>query len=151
MVCLWLEPARQRREHYIAIQSSITGVSAHLQAAALWGGRVRREIALGNLPPKAAHVLDAVLYRGELPHGELETIVGTGERQARRVAAALIDLSVLTSDSSRAPLHIAFPAMLASRWMPGLAPIAFPGRSGFVRFVAVFSHLAMALSPSLSG
>src|SRR3546814_7988174 len=45
--------------------------------------------------------LDAVLYRGELPRGELETIVGTGERQARRVASALIDIGVLSSESSR--------------------------------------------------
>lgn len=83
---------------------------------------VGEEAALGNLPAKAANVLDAVLYRGELPRGELETIVGTGERQARRVASVLIDMGVLSSESSRAPLHIAFPAALASRWMPGLFP-----------------------------
>ncbi len=80
------------------------------------------EIALGILPGKAANVLDAVLYRGELPRGELESIVGTGDRQARRVAATLTEMGVLVSDSSRAPLRIAFPAKLASRWMPGLFP-----------------------------
>lgn len=83
---------------------------------------VAEEIALGRLPAKASAVLDAVLYRGELPRGELETVVGTGDRQARRVAAALADLGVLVSESSRAPLRIAFPAALASRWMPGLFP-----------------------------
>ena len=83
---------------------------------------VGEEAALGNLPAKAANVLDAVLYRGELPRGELEGIVGTGDRQARRVAATLTDLGVLVSESSRAPLRIAFPATLASRWMPGLFP-----------------------------
>jgi Fic family protein len=83
---------------------------------------VGEEAALGNLPAKAANVLDAVLYRGELPRGELDAIVGTGDRQARRVAATLTDMGVLVSESSRAPLRIAFPAMLASRWMPGLFP-----------------------------
>lgn len=83
---------------------------------------VEEEAALGNLPAKASAILDAVLYRGELPRGELEAIVGTGDRQARRVAASLIDLGVLTADSSRAPLRLAFPATLASSWMPGLFP-----------------------------
>ena len=83
---------------------------------------VEEEAALGHLPAKASAILDAVLYRGELPRGELEAIVGTGDRQARRVAASLIDLGVLTSDSSRAPLRMAFPAALASHWMPGLFP-----------------------------
>jgi hypothetical protein len=49
-------------------------------------------------------------------------IVGTGERQARRVVSALLEQGVLTSESTRAHLHLAFPATLASRWMPGLFP-----------------------------
>lgn len=85
----------------------------------LWA---EEEVALGNLPAKVSAILDAVLYRGELPRGELENIVGTGDRQARRVASTLLDLGVLTADSSRAPLRMAFPASLASRWMPGLFP-----------------------------
>ena len=48
--------------------------------------------------------------------------IGTGERQARRIVALLTDRGVLTSDSSRAPLRLAFPAAPASRWMPGLFP-----------------------------
>ncbi|WP_226948660.1 Fic family protein [Rhizorhabdus wittichii] len=80
------------------------------------------ETERGTLPPKAVNVIDAVLYRGELPRGEVEAIVGTGDRQARRISSALIDIGVLVSESSRAPLRIAFPATLASRWMPGLFP-----------------------------
>jgi len=49
-------------------------------------------------------------------------IVGTGDRQARRVISALVDLGVLTAESTRADLRLAFPAALASRWMPGLFP-----------------------------
>jgi Fic family protein len=80
------------------------------------------EIRLGHLPPKSGSILEAVLYRGELPRGEAANIVGTGERQARRIVSALIGKGVLTSETSRAPLRLAFPAALASRWMPGLFP-----------------------------
>ncbi len=83
---------------------------------------VAEEAALGLLLPKASAILDAVLYRGELPRSDLEAVVGTGDRQARRIAASLLDLGVLVSESHRAPLRIAFPATLAARWMPGLFP-----------------------------
>ena len=80
------------------------------------------EIRLGHLPPKSGSILEAVLYRGELPRGDAANIVGTGERQARRIVSALVDKGVLTSESARAPLRLAFPAALASRWLPGVFP-----------------------------
>jgi Fic family protein len=83
---------------------------------------VAEEAELGMLSAKAANILDAVLYRGELPRGEVDAIIGTGDRQARRITSQLIDLGVLAADTSRAPLRIVFPATLASRWMPGLFP-----------------------------
>jgi len=89
----------------------------------LW---TEEEIRLERLPPKSGALLEAVLYRGELPRGDAAAIVGTGERQARRVVSALIERGVLLSDSTRAPLRLAFPATLAARWMPGL----FPERAG---------------------
>ena len=89
----------------------------------LWA---EEEIRLGHLPPRSGAILEAVLYRGELPRGDAARIVGTGDRQARRVVSALTDRNVLVSDSTRAPLRLAFPAILASRWMPGL----FPDRAG---------------------
>jgi Fic family protein len=85
----------------------------------LWA---EEEIRLGHLPAKSGSILEAVLYRGELPRGEVANIVGTGERQARRIVSALIDKGALTSESARTPLRLAFPAALASRWMPGLFP-----------------------------
>jgi hypothetical protein len=177
------------------------------------------EIRLNELPPKSGAILEAVLYRGELPRAETANIIGTGDRparrvvsalsdravlvsarlrghllrlalrngrvlqldlvgeiverglcagnaglglrdlgfvvgridlnqqiacldalkildgdgedltgdrQARRVVSALSDRGVLVSESTRAPLRLAFPAALASRWMPGL----FPERTG---------------------
>jgi Fic family protein len=80
------------------------------------------EIRADKLPPKSGNVLEAVLYRGELPRGEVATLLGTSERQARRITSALVEREVLSSESSRAPLRLTFPAALASRWMPGLFP-----------------------------
>ncbi len=80
------------------------------------------EFRLGNLPPKSGSILEAVLYRGELPRADTAGVVGTGDRQARRIVSALIEKGVLVSDSARAPLRLVFPATLASRWMPGLFP-----------------------------
>jgi Fic family protein len=80
------------------------------------------EMRMGALPQKSAAILEAALYRGELPRGEAAAIIGGSERNARRVVSALIDTGALTSDSSRAPLALAFPAALAARWMPGLFP-----------------------------
>ena len=64
----------------------------------------------------------SVLHRGELPRGEADAIAGTGERQGRRILAALLEKGVLASDGPRAPLHLAFPANLPRKWMPGLFP-----------------------------
>jgi Fic family protein len=80
------------------------------------------EIKLDKIPSKSGAVLEAVLYRGELPRADAAGVVGTGQRQARRVVSALIERGVLVSESARAPLRLAFPATLASRWMPGLFP-----------------------------
>jgi hypothetical protein len=85
----------------------------------LWA---EEQVRLGKLPAKSSAVLDALLYRGELARGEVASIVGTGERQARRVVSALLENGALMTESTRAPLQLAFPAHLASRWMPGLFP-----------------------------
>ncbi len=83
---------------------------------------VEEEVRSGTLPAKAGGILDAILYRGVLPRSDVAGILGTSDRHARRVVAALSEHGVLVSKSTRAPLHLAFPARLASRWMPGLFP-----------------------------
>ncbi len=85
----------------------------------LWA---EEESRLEALPSKAGVILEAVLFRGELPRGDVASLLGSGKRQGRRVVSALVDRGVLTSESPRAPLRLAFPAALASRWMPGLFP-----------------------------
>ena len=85
----------------------------------LWA---EEEIRLNTLPPKSGNILEAVLYRGELPRGDAAGAVGAGERHARRIVSALMARGVLTADSARAPLRLVFSATLAARWMPGLFP-----------------------------
>ena len=86
---------------------------------ALWA---EEETRLGELPAKSGSLLEALLYRGELPRGDADAVLGTGERQARRVVAALLAKGVISSESSRAPLRLTFAAKFASRWLPGLFP-----------------------------
>jgi Fic family protein len=89
----------------------------------LWA---EEEARLGRLPPKSAAILEAILYRGELPRADAAQIVGTGDRQARRIVSLLMERGVLIADGPRAALRLAFPAALAARWMPGLFPELLP-------------------------
>lgn len=85
----------------------------------LW---VEEEVRLGGLAQKSGSVLEAILYRGELPRSDVPGIIQATDRHARRVIASLVDRKVLTSENTRAPLRLVFPAELAHRWMPGLFP-----------------------------
>jgi len=67
----------------------------------LW---TEEEIRLNRLPPQSSAILEALLYRGEAA-----AIVGTGDRQARRVVSALLEQGALTSESTRAPLRLPSP------------------------------------------
>jgi Fic family protein len=86
---------------------------------ALWA---EGQIRLGLLPQKSGAILEALLYRGELPRGDVAAVTGTGDRQGRRVVSALIDRGIVISENARAPLRLAFPATLAQHWIPGLFP-----------------------------
>jgi hypothetical protein len=85
----------------------------------LWG---EEEIRMGALPARAGSILEAVLYRGELPRGEVAAVLGVSDRQARRAVTASTERRILIAETPRSPLHIAFPAEVAGRWMPGLFP-----------------------------
>ncbi len=85
----------------------------------LW---TEEEIRAGELPPQSRIIMRDVLYRGEIPRGEVARLLGSSSRHARRVTSVLLKRGVLVSRSTRAPLRLAFPAELASRWLPGLFP-----------------------------
>lgn len=85
----------------------------------LW---VEEEARAGVLPTHSGNILEAVLYRGELPRSDVAGLVGASPRHARRTVSALLKCGVLTAETDRSPLRLAFPATLAPRWMPGLFP-----------------------------
>ncbi|WP_373003021.1 Fic family protein [Hyphomonas sp.] len=85
----------------------------------LW---VEEEVRGNRLSLKSGLVLEALLFRGTLPRGDVAGLLSVGERQARRITSELIESGVVVSGTSRTPLRLAFPARLASRWMPGLFP-----------------------------
>lgn len=80
------------------------------------------EIRAGNLPAKSDTILRAVLLQGSLARADAVALLGVNERTVRRITSALLETGALASDSTRAPLQLAFPAKLAGRWMPGLFP-----------------------------
>lgn len=93
---------------------------AHLHTRVLlWA---EEESRLNQLPAQAIPILEAVLFRGELSRSEVPALLKVTDRQGRRVIAALVEKQVLTSDTPKSALYLQFPAVLASRWMPGLFP-----------------------------
>ena len=85
----------------------------------LW---VEEEAARKRVNPKAAMLLDAILYRGEVPRGDVAQILGLSTRYSRDTVAELTKQGVVASDTPYGPLRIVFTAKLAPRWMPGLFP-----------------------------
>lgn len=85
----------------------------------LW---VKEEMLADQLPQKSDVVLSAILYRGKLPRADVAQLLGRTERTARRVTSELLKHGVITSEGARGAFKLAFPATLASRWMPGLFP-----------------------------
>jgi Fic family protein len=85
----------------------------------LWA---EEQIKLSKLPPSSGRVLEALLYRGNLPRSGVASIAGSSTRTATRIVSALTEAGVLTSDTPYAPVRLVFAAALAERWMPGLFP-----------------------------
>ena len=85
----------------------------------LWAEEENR---VGHLPAKAGAILEAILFRGELPRQDVRTVTNTGERQAARISSTLLSRGIVTSDSNTSPLRLVFSAALAPRWLPGLFP-----------------------------
>ena len=82
----------------------------------------REEIREGRLPERSEAVLQEILLHGQLPRGEVEGLLGTSGRSARRVVSALVERKVVSSDSTRSPLRLVIPADVTDRWLPGLFP-----------------------------
>jgi len=80
------------------------------------------QVGFGTIPSKGPRVLDAILFKGALPRGEVAEVINQSERTANNVTQALVKHGIIASGGARAPWRIAFPARLAARLMPGLFP-----------------------------
>ena len=85
----------------------------------LWAEEQAR---LKRINPKAGLLLDAILYRGEVPRGDVPQILGLSTRYSRDPVAELTQQGVVASKTTYGPLRLVFTARLAPRWMPGLFP-----------------------------
>jgi Fic family protein len=85
----------------------------------LWA---REEIEMKKIPPQTILILEKILYRGEISRGELPELLNVTERHARRLTSILIEIGILSSESAKSSIKLAFPAKFANRWMPGLFP-----------------------------
>jgi Fic family protein len=86
------------------------------------------EIRLDRLHEKTKLLLGQVLFAGRIERKDMPSIVGTDERQARRMAEPLVKIGLFRSATPKAPYVLGFPAELAGRLMPGL----YPGSAGQV-------------------
>ena len=80
------------------------------------------EMRSDDLPARSDKVLGALIDRGELARGEVPDLLGLSERSAQRITKRLLDRGVVVSETTRAPLSLAFPATLASRWVARAFP-----------------------------
>lgn len=88
--------------------------------------RVRRycaeQLERKAMPKGAFEVLREIILLGPLPRAKVAEVTGYKERQARSVVSALIELELLSAESTRAPLRLHIPHEVVSAWFPRLYP-----------------------------
>lgn len=91
-------------------------------------------------------------------HGQaLHAQIADLKIQAAEATQALRGCGAITSEGPLSPLHLAFPAALASRWMPGLFPKKRDNKprrrplATRARVRVAASHRATGTAPSRSG
>jgi len=85
--------------------------------------RDKKKGALYPLDPRAGKLLKALFLQGAVPRGEARAIMGMEkqtDRHARRIVSQLVAEGLIQSDSSRAPLRIAFPIHVLRYYFPDL-------------------------------
>jgi len=85
-------------------------------------GYVERQASFGELPPESIFLLRETLLRGEIHRGEAARITGRPERTARRILRDLLNQHLLTADTEKGPVRLAFPIKVAGYYFPRLYP-----------------------------
>jgi Fic family protein len=101
---------------FMANLLDLDGMQKRIQAI------VDRKVSFGELKPEAGHLLRDVFLRGEIPRGEIPSIIGMPERSARRVVSILLEKNYLVSGSEKGPVMLGFPASMVGYYFPRLYP-----------------------------
>jgi Fic family protein len=80
---------------------------------------VAAEAAGGGLDPRLGTLLETAVLFGEVPRGDVPALVGTSDRQARRLVRPLVERGLLVG-AKDAPLRVAFPLGQSERLFPHL-------------------------------
>ena len=80
---------------------------------------IAAEAAGGRLDPRLGRLLETAVLFGKVPRGDVPALLGTGDRQARRLVKPLVERGLLTG-AKDAPLEIAFPLGETERLFPHL-------------------------------
>ena len=83
----------------------------------------RDEIDAGRLPQGSLAILRHALLSGEFARGEVASITGYKQRQARTVLSTLLKKELLSSETPKGRVRIAFPFEVREHWLPKLFPI----------------------------
>ena len=89
---------------------------------------IEEEVRAKRLLRGSFAVLREAVMGGEVARSKIPTLTGYEERSARNVTAGLVERGLLTAETHRAPLRLAFPADVAERWFPNLYPASAGSR-----------------------
>lgn len=83
--------------------------------------RLRRLVETNlEMDPRGAVILATALARGELARGEAGALTGLGERMGRDILGQLVERGLLTSDTPKGPVRIAFAPEYLDQLFPRL-------------------------------
>jgi Fic family protein len=83
---------------------------------------VEKRSSIKKLDPAGIYLLIDLLYRGNIARGEAPRILNMPERTARRVVTELLSEGLITSESAKADLRLAFPTKAVGYYFPQLYP-----------------------------
>ncbi|MGB8536765.1 MAG: hypothetical protein WCD57_10160, partial [Acidobacteriaceae bacterium] len=83
---------------------------------------VEEEVRASRLPKGSFPLLREALLAGEFERGQAPALTGYKERMARTVLSRLLELGLLISGGSKAPVRLGFPITVVERWFPALYP-----------------------------
>lgn len=80
------------------------------------------EEAAKRLPTRSSKFLQALLYRGQIPRSEVQSILDVAKTRSTQIVGQLRKAGAITSAHQRDPWSLELSAKLAPIWVPGIYP-----------------------------